>query len=210
MKKAFTVLVVFALIFLAACSAENDGTVYAYVNGEAVTSDEIDYFKLRFRSEIINEYSAKYGVTDYADFWETEYDGKTPSAALEEKAFDEAVSAKIKLILMRKNGIYADIGFASLKALAEEYNAQHANNKKTVGILTIDLESFYTYYISTGEMELKNILAEGELKPSQAEIYSVMEENDGLTEAGAAKMIVEEKYPAYIETFIGKAEIERG
>ena len=155
------ILLLIALSLLCACS-RNSAAEYASVNGEIITTAEIEYFKGRCRSEIINEYAEKYGVEDYSDFWDRAFDGMTPAQALEKRALDEAVSAKIKLIMMRENGIYDDISFAAFSKAAEKFNSENENASGVVGIKTIDTDSFYTYYISTGELELKRILAEGE------------------------------------------------
>ena len=180
----------------------------ATVNGEQIMSEEIEYFKTRYRSDIINEYAEKYGVTDFSDFWDKSFDGKTPTQSLEETALRHATEAKIKLVLMRENGIYDDVSYAGLKAKAEKYNAEHENQQGNVGLKTVDISSFYTYYVSTGEMELKNILAEGELKPTDAELAEAAQEHPDLTESGLISVVVDEKYEKMIEDSIKNAVIE--
>ena len=217
MKKVLiTVFTVFILIFAVLFIFKNiysdkrieKSTVYAVVNGENITNDEIEYFKSRDKAEIINQFAEKYGITDFADFWEKDFNGNSPEKALEKKALSDAVEAKIKLVLMRDNGIYDDISFEGLKEKAERYNAEHKGKKGTVGISTVDLSSFYTYYVSTGEMELKNILAEGDLKPAREEIDSLLNDNSELTENGVISMIVSEKYDEMIKKIISTAKTE--
>ena len=214
MKKLSLILLaaLFILCF-AACGekapeAPDTDAVRATVNGEAVTAEEIDYFKSRCRADIINDFAEKYGVKDFSDFWERDFDGTTPSAELEKAALSQAAEAKIKLVMMRENGVYDDISFAGLKKKAEQYNLEHENVQGSVGITSIDMSGFYTYYVSTGEMELKNILAEGELKPTDAELAAAAKENPNLTENGLISVIVSQKYDSLIESKIASAVIE--
>ena len=117
-KISIIILIVTFLFCFTACQNEQAETnkAVAYINGEEISSREIEYFKSRDRSDIINLYSEKYGVTDFSDFWDKKFDGTTPSQALEKKALDDACDAKIRLCLMRENGIYEDISFDALEA----------------------------------------------------------------------------------------------
>ncbi len=202
------------MLILPACGnkeekpAPKEITPYATVNGEVIMSDEIDYFKTRCRADIINEYAEKYSVKDFSDFWDKEFDGTTPAQALEKKALSQAVDAKIRLVLMRDNGVYDDISFSALKEKAEKYNKDHENVKGNVGINSIDLSGFYTYYVSTGEMELKNILAEGELKPTEDELALLKEKSPDLTDEGLISVCASEKYDKMIEELIKNAKTE--
>ncbi len=215
MKKQSIILLLAAFVLLfSSCGGQHEKTsdkkeitVYASVNGEQIMSDEIEYFSSRSRGQIINEYAEKYGVTDFSDFWDKEFEGRTPAQSLEEAALKQAVEAKIRLVLMRENGIYDDISFAGLKRKAEQYNKEHENMQGNVGLKTVDLSSFYTYYVSTGEMELKNLLAESTLKPSSDELAAAAENNPDLTENGQISAVVDEKYEKYINDLIKNAVI---
>lgn len=208
MKRLYPLLLAALFLFLAACgqgeTSPNDEAVYATVNGEPITNGEMEYFKALYRADVVNNHPDE--CTD-PDFWEQTLNGMTPAAELEEMALNGATEAKLKLLMMQKKGIFDDISFAALKAKAEQYNEEHENMSGSVGILTIDLSSFYTYYVSTGEMELKNRLAEDELKPTEAEIEAVLSENPNLTEAGAVSQLVSESYAALIQEKINSAEI---
>lgn len=209
-KISIIILIVTFLFCFTACQNEQAETnkAVAYINGEEISSREIEYFKSRDRSDIINFYSEEYGVTDFSDFWDKEFDGITPSQALEKKALEDACDAKIRLCLMRENGIYEDISFDALEAKAQAYNAEHKDQKNVVGINTIDLSQFYSYYISTGEMTLKTTLAEGELKPTDEEINTLLSANSEMSENSAKSKLVDEKYEEYINSLLEKAEIK--
>lgn len=211
MKKLTALISLFAvLLLLTACSdnTEQPKEKTISVNGEVIASEEIEYFKSRCKADIINDYAEEYGITDFSDFWGKNFDGKTPAKELEEKALEQAVEAKIKLVMMRENGIYEDVSFTALKAKAEQFNKEHENAKGTVGINSIDMSSFYTYYISTGEMELKTVLAENELKPNQSELEAAKADNPDLSENGLVDSIVSKKYDELIAEKIKSAVIE--
>ena len=213
MKKRTIIFVLISVILLCFVSCSNEEKVetdhvVAYINGEAITSRETDFFKTRDRADIINLYSEKYGITDFSDFWDKDFDGTTPSQALEKTAFEDACEAKIRLILMREKGIYDDISFDALEAKALAYNEEHKNQKNTVGINSIDMSQFYTYYISNGDMELKNILGEDELKPTDEEIKAYIDQKNEMSEASAVSALVDKKYEDYIGDLLKKATIK--
>lgn len=213
MKKILSLFsAIIFLCFFASCSqkeAEQPIKSEPFtVNGETVTTEEIEYFKGRCKADIINEYAEKYSITDFSDFWDKDFDGKTPSQALEERADEQAIDAKIKLVMMRENGIYDDISFSAFKEKAQKYNEEHADSVGNVGINTIDLTTFYTYYISTGEMLLKTKLAEGELKPTEAELEEAAKENPEMNENGLVDIIVSQKYDKLVAETINNAEIK--
>lgn len=202
-------LILTTLVFFASCQNERtkpDNCV-AYINGEEISSREIEYFKTRNRAYIINEYSEKYGITDFSDFWDKDFDGDTPAQTLEKRAMNDACSAKIKLCLMRDNGIYEDVSFSALELKAQQYNKEHENQKNIVGINSIDMSQFYSYYISTGEMTLKTVLAEGILKPTDEEIKQYIEKHGDMSETSAKSYIVDDKYEEYISSLLENAEI---
>ncbi len=186
------------------------------VNGEKVTEEEYNYFFKALRSVIITEYAQKYSVEDFNDFWETKYDGKTPSDELEERTVAKCVRAKIELNLCKEYGIYDEVSFAGLKLKALKFNAENEIQSGVVGLKRISLNTFYTYYIETGVMELKNRLEKDVLKPTEAEIQAQIDEiadsiKSGLTDEeiynSAFDKAVNEKYEKLILDKISKAEI---
>lgn len=223
MKKSGLFLLCFVMIILfASCTEEEKSGLSAVVtvNGEAVTQQEIDYFKGKFKAELLNDYIGKYKVEYTEDFWQTEFDGKTPEQALYEKALEESIMVKLQLIEMRKEGIYEDITFEGLRAKAELFNAENENKEGVVGIKSIKMSQFYTYYFQNGVMELKNIYAEGKLKPTEKEIKEKIKEMRFILENSseavssddyesvAADKLKTEKYDSYFAELRKNAEIK--
>lgn len=220
LKKALSfIMVCVMLIMLVSCTKETEDKPVAVVtvNGEIVTQAEIDYFKGKFKTELINDYIEKYKIEFTEDFWQKEFDGKTPEEALYEKALEESIMAKIQFMLMRDEGIYDDISFDGLYKKAEAFNAENAGKEGVVGIKSINMSQFYTYYLQNGVMELKNIYAEGKLEPTQEEIDEKINEiidqyADDIDkqdyESIARDQLKTEKYDAYIAQLRKEAEIK--
>ena len=186
------------------------------VNGEKVSNAEYAYFYKIVRSEIITEYAEKYAVTEFTAFWDTEFDGRTPAEELEKRTADRCIRAKIELLLCRENGIYNDISFEGLKTKAEAFNAENENQSGVVGLTGISMNTFYTYYIETGVMELKNRLEKDVLNPTEAEIQAQMDNLSAEVKTNlpaeelrnyAFDKAVNEKYENLISEKISEAEI---
>lgn len=214
--KRFVLLCTVAILILCLFSCDGgDGekdpnSVYATVNGENITQEEIDYFSQRLRSKLIYEFSKKYEIEDYALFWENEYDGVNPKEELEKRALEEAARYKIELLLMKEEKIYDDISYNGLREKALRYNEANAGRPTTVGITSINMDQFYMYYIANGQMELKNIYAEEKMKPTEEEIETYMATaQEGLTQEGAISEIVEQKYGEYVDEIVSKAEVKK-
>lgn len=211
MKTVRTILILFSIFLFLLCSCAGDEvvTTVAVVNGEMITQEEFEYFKARKRADIINYYISDFDAKVDEDFWRTEFNGITPEKDLEDRAFSECVKAKIQLVLCRENGIYDDISFIGLRQRAENFNSQDKSG--AIGLKTIDMDTFYTYYIDTGVMELKNILGEKELAPTRGEINACLE-NFGTQEenySAARKAAIAKKYDDMIEKLCNEADIQK-
>lgn len=220
LKKVLSFAIIAVMLFLlfsCANESEDKSAAVVTVNGEIVTQAEVDYFKGKFRAELINEYIEKYKIEYTEDFWQTEFDGKTPEEALNERALEESIMVKIQFVLMREEGIYDDITFEGLYKKAETFNAENADKQGVVGIKSIKMSQFYTYYFQNGVLELKNIYAEEKLAPTQEEIDAKIKEItaqhiDGVNtqdyESVARDQLKTEKYDLYIEQLRKNAEIK--
>lgn len=186
MKKITALLLlVVCVLSLCACSGGKENDIaftepVATVNEIKITAQEIDFFTMRGRTEILDEYMEKYEVKDLANFWSTEFDGKTPQTVLNERALNQAAEAKIKYSEMQKKGIYKDISWEYLRKEAEKYNSSLGDSEEELS-KKIDMSSFYLYYLEEGEKQLKDLLAQ-----------------EGVTD-----------YDAYIKDIISKAVISK-
>ncbi len=214
---ALSLLLIF---FITSCSAEKKETekesCVATVNGEPITTEEYEYFRKKYKSQVLNECLSKYGKEYSEEFWQTEIDGVTPEKILHDRVIEECVMAKIQFLLMKEEGIYEDISFEGLKLKAEKFNSENENKEGVVGIKSIGMSQFYSYYLQTGIMELQNIYAEGKLKPADKEIQEkiskMTEEHSSYSEQEyesiAKSRLKSEKYEKYINELYEKAEIK--
>ena len=160
----------FAIVpcLFSSCSPTSDMnkmiTKVGSVNGTEIMTTEIDYYIPQLRSNVISYFTKTYGA-EYTDtFWQTDFDGITPEKYLFNEAFSKAADAKLKLLLCKEYGVYDNISFDALKAKAEKFNKDN-EGKKTVGITSIDMNTFYDYYVSNGVLALQNTLVEkGEIE----------------------------------------------
>ena len=216
MKKSFFILLLSVIMIAAFCSCgeneksetaeENESETVASFENENITKEEVDYFSTQLRSDVINYYSSEYGVTDFGDFWDKKFGDETPREYLEKLATEKAIKSKAELLFMKEYEIYDDISYEGLKTLAEKYNEEHKDAKGTVGITSIDLSTFYTYYISTGRLELINRMSD-ENPPSQEEIENYRNENkldDDITDNYIINKLTEENYEKLLEERLNK------
>ena len=215
MKKFFCVILSLSMLFLLfSCAGEKEAVLsdgIGSVNGEIITEEEYEYFRKKYKSQVLNECLDKFDVEYTEDFWETEFDGVTPQELLHNRVVKECVMAKIQFLLMKEEGIYEDVTFEGLKQKAESFNKE-----SVVGIKSIQMSQFYSYYLQTGVMELQNIYAEDKLEPTEAEIKAkISEMTKELTsfseqeyENIAKSRLKSEKYEQYINELYEKAEIK--
>lgn len=190
----------------------------AYVNGETVTKNELEHFKNRLRAEVMNSFLSEYSCEYSEGFWTTDFDGTMPEQELFERSIEECVMAKLQLVLCREHGIYNDISYEALYKKAVDYNDENSQKANAVGIKSIGLSQFYTYYLNNGVLELKNLLAEGELKPTEEEIERQLEVISGKVKSGrsedelynaAKKLAFDKKYDDYITSLRKAAKVEK-
>ncbi len=214
-------LIIPFLLILSLCSCRVGGPaelepLNAYINGEPVSWEEIDYFKDQYRSEVMSKFILEYDAVPDEKFWNTPVNGITPERYLYNITKEEVLKAKIQLILCRENNIYEDISIDTFWQMKEQHNKTFVNNE-TIGINKIP-DAYYDYYIDNGVMELKNVLENSTLAPTDDEIankmLSVKDKYSDKTQdeqlSIAKDILVEEKYDAYIEKLCAEAEVDWG
>ncbi len=218
MKRLLCTVLIFTILltFFSCAKEEMSTTAVATVNGETITEEEFEYFRKKYKSQVLNECLEKFSVQYTEDFWQTEFEGTTPEEILYDRVLEECVKAKIQFVLMKEEGIYDDITFEGLKLKAENFNAENENKEGVVGIKSIQMSQFYSYYLQTGVMELQNIYADGKLKPDEKEIEEKVSQlaeadtdiNEEDYESVALSKLKTEKYENYIEELYKKAKIK--
>ncbi len=188
----------------------------AIVNGESISADELEYFKGKLKAQVLNDYLAEYSIKYMPDFWNREFDGKTPEQTLNEQALEKCILAKLQFVLMREKGIYTDITYQGLYNKALAFNEANSSKEGVVGLKSIKMEQFYSYYLDNGIMELRNLLAKDEIKPTEQEINDRITQlkasgeqvDENALRSVAASKLIREKYEAYIAGLRASAMIE--
>lgn len=204
------------LIILCACKQINESIAVATINGESITAGELDYFKGKLKAQVLNDYLEEYSMKYTPDFWSREFDGKTPEQALKKQALDKCFLAKLQFVMMRENGIYTDISYQGLYKKAIAFNKTNTYKEGVVGLKTIKMSQFYSYYLDNGAMELRNILAENKLKPTDDEINeravlltaSSRDFGGNDLKSVAKSELIEEKYVKYISVLRSSADVK--
>lgn len=200
----FCIFFCIVLLCFSACSVDTVSKNQEIIDETAVTSQEIDYFKNRLKSDIINEFAAKYNIEDFSDFWNTIFGGESPADVLTQRAEEEARFAKKQLLMMKEYGIYDDISYSALKYKAETYNDTYKNSQSHVGLNSINMDSFYTYYIENGMLDLVNIYYEETYVPSEEKIEQYRALNntdDNISDIAVEKKICEEEIISILENY---------
>lgn len=188
----------------------------AIVNGESISADELEYFKGKLKAQVLNDYLAEYSIEYMPDFWNREFDGKTPEQTLNEQALEKCILAKLQFVLMRGKGIYTDITYQGLYNKALAFNEANSSKEGVVGLKSIKMEQFYSYYLDNGIMELRNLLSKDEIKPTEQEINDRITQlkasgeqvDENALRSVAASKLIREKYEAYIAGLRASAMIE--
>ena len=220
MKKSSVILTLLCVcLMLCACTkteAEKEITdAVATVNGESIAPEELEYFKGKLKAQILNDYMEKYSIEYVPDFWNRDFDGKTPQQALDEQALEKCVMAKLQFVLMRDKGIYTDISYQGLYNKAIAFNEENSGKEGVVGLKSIKMEQFYSYYLDNGIMELRNVLTKDEIKPTEQEIIDRIAQlkasgeklDENALRSIAASKLIREKYEAFIAAKRTVAEI---
>ena len=221
MKKSIVILTLLCVcLMLCACTkteAEKEITdAVATVNGESIAPEELEYFKGKLKAQILNDYMEKYSIEYVPDFWNRDFDGRTPQQALDEQALEKCVMAKLQFVLMRDKGIYTDISYQGLYNKAIAFNEENSGKEGVVGLKSIKMEQFYSYYLDNGIMELRNVLAKDEIKPTEQEIIdriaqlkaSGEELDENALRSIAASKLIRDKYEAYVAGMRASATVE--
>lgn len=126
------------------------------VDGEQISSEELSYFISLTRAQTITAFEEQYSLSA-AELFNRTFDGKTLDGIIAENAFSAAAEAKIKLIMLRENGVYGGVSYSYFRQLMQEYNSTHSKSDSQPGLSGIPEDGFYGYYLSLGEIELSKI-----------------------------------------------------
>lgn len=146
----------------------------AKVNGSPVTVTEFKRELERQRASVIDYFHRTYGADYSKDFWKTDYDGENPEGLLKQRALENLVKVKVELELAKSKGLIQGTGYDDLiREMDKENKRRLAAIKSHIPVYgpdQLDEDAFMRYYLSNLRNELKEKLAEDELKPTDKEL----------------------------------------
>lgn len=143
------------------------------VNGEPVWEEEFDFLLQSNHTTLLSQVKEQYG--------EETANGEDQEALLREACRSLAVSQKVRLQLAVSLGVLESSDFYDLQNEMQQKNQENQQaveeGKPVYGLLTYDFQQYYSYAYSNALLRSKEVLGQGELKPSEEEIAGYYEDN---------------------------------
>lgn len=174
-------LVFITNIILFGCSGNKDSSI-AVINGENISLNLLKHYVLKNRAAVINQFTKKYKVTDYTNFWYSSYGNQeVPAQILKDNSLQDCISTSIQLILAKKQGVLNDISYEGFLKKWQESNKlrkQEVLEKKTIyGPVEFNESSYFEYLFSLTVLELKKILCSKEFDTTEKNMKDFYERN---------------------------------
>lgn len=143
------------------------------VNGEPVWEEEFDFLLQSNQTTLLSQVKEQYG--------EEAANGEDQEALLRQACRSLAVSQKVRLQLAVSLGVLESSDFYDLQSEMQQKNQENQQaveeGKPVYGLLTYDFQQYYSYAYSNAVLRSKEMLEQGELKPSEEEIETYYEAN---------------------------------
>lgn len=134
---------------LASQTDTDDNEVLFTVDGYPVSRKEFSLFIRNQRAAAAQHFYTTYGLEGGEGFWDTEYDGQTPSEYCKELALKDIIEYKMERILAYERGLVEHVDYQDLMGDMEQLNEK--NRKRTEGQTSYGLMNYepwqYLLYI---------------------------------------------------------------
>lgn len=162
---AFVLILIFAAVIYGVTRVRQDTTA-AYVNGAPISAGEIKLRITALKADAISYFDQEYGVKADSEFWERDFDGKTPSEYLRKLALSDAARAKLEQQLAEQYGLISDISFSALRSEMNSVNIDNGSKIKqglpVLGQKSYTLSTYYEYYFSNLRLSLQKRMSESD------------------------------------------------
>lgn len=157
-----------------------DQTV-ATVNGEAITTEELQLLMMRNRGKVFDYFKKTYAADiNEPGFWRKSYSNEVPEAYLKQIALNQWIRIKVQQSLAMQYDLIKDPSFTALIQAMQEENGRRKrdleSNKVIMGMKQYDPYQFLQVVLTDLQTKLKDQLQKQQLKPTDAEIQSQYEE----------------------------------
>jgi len=207
--------IIFVLLTLiAACNTEH-GNVIAWVNDHPISRSEFKHWMLLERSEVHNYFYRNYNEADSENFWEKKIEVESPLEMLKRLALEKAVRCKVQQIIALDKGIVEHIDF---DRMMEEMQEENLKRKRKIeqgevvyGAKKYTERTFFAHEFDNMLLQLKSELSKKELKASDEQLKSLVENEDyPLEEYRGFYQLqhVENYYDGFIDSIVKTVDIK--
>lgn len=159
MKKRWLFIFAAVTAVLAAITILLPSSSVLYVEGIAVSEDEVDFFMSREKSAAYAHFADQYHAdTSDRNFCETKFGGVTPNEYARERAVGAVVDSKNILLLAEGEGLDGSLTYSEIQKDWEDFVASRKKSVEDSGIVYGPVEmtfsDYYSYYISNVKLEL--------------------------------------------------------
>jgi hypothetical protein len=181
-KIILTVSVVIAALTVFALSLRiTDRSIVARINGYPVTVGEFRLFLGEYAAETSIYFFQKYKAEDSADFWDKSFDGEIPGVTAKKKTLDRLILLKTEQGIMLEKDVIKDISYENFLKLLDSENKTRkrkvANKEPVFGPTQYKPKDYYDYITANRINQLKEKMADNELKTEESELLDYYEQN---------------------------------
>lgn len=150
------------------------------VNGYKISEEHFDLYQNDKKAKVTSYFYSKYKAdSNEKGFWKKSFNGEIPQDVLENEAKDQLISDTLARIIAKENGIDVAI---TLKDMEKDLMKENENRADGDGINYGPDQYGIMEYISKTQTELvddlKEVLLEGELKPTETDLKKIYETQD--------------------------------
>lgn len=134
-------------------------TIHKAISKENIDDRELQREMLRYRAQIINDFTQKYQLNNLQNFWENVYQGRSPKVALEELALTNLLKIKIQEQWLKAEGLWPYKNYDEfLYAMVEENKERDKLQKEgqvIYGPVLFQEQTYFDYKFSNAIIKLK-------------------------------------------------------
>lgn len=176
-KVIFISLVMTIFISTIVTIIKDKNFIVATVNEEPISYKEFTLKLADNRAMISSYFNQKYNISYSEDFWTSQFNDEVPIEILKETTLRQLVNIKIEQQLAVKKGLLEDLSYSSFvnKLKIENRNRKKAidNNEPIYGPEQYGEHQYFSYLHSIMLIDLKRILGENELAPTEQELKTL-------------------------------------
>ncbi|HHV99832.1 MAG TPA: hypothetical protein GXX36_09735 [Clostridiaceae bacterium] len=132
------------------------------VDGDPVTYDEFIMQAGMERANVISYFQNQYKAQFTQEFWNTPYAEEYPKEKLKKVVIDKLIRTKVIKKLALDYGIISDTSYKNFISEMKKENKRRAkaikDNQPVYGPKQFSIEAYYSYYMSTLEVAIKNAM----------------------------------------------------